>query len=108
MTLQIRSRQPAASEKKKHQDLHAAWGYFLCLVCRTNYNMRLILFTRIWKNISGHIIWHAALGGGMAAKLPLQSCGSLMALLQRHLRRWTAQVACTSTVCAYPCCPSHS
>ena len=58
--------EPTASSlrKKKHQDLHAAWGYFLCLVCRTNYNMRLILFTRIWKNISGHIIWHAALGGG--------------------------------------------
>ena len=41
----------ASSLRKKHQDLHAAWGYFLCLlVCRTNYNMRLIILcTRRWK-----------------------------------------------------------
>ena len=45
----------ASSLRNKHQDLHAAWGYFLCLlVCRTNYNMRLIiLFTSRWK--SGHL-----------------------------------------------------
>ena len=49
--------EPTASSLRKnaHQDLHAAWGYFLCLlVCRTNYNMRLIiLFTRRWKKFLG-------------------------------------------------------